>query len=133
MRTAVRLESPTAAAAARPLVVAVTAPGSVESAINRYARAIEDRSVDKLKEAYPKLTDDEQREWETNVFAIATKIRALIIDLKPTVDGDVAEAEYRLNVTFDYNGSTGGFSRRQHATLKRGPSGWQIQSIRLAP
>ncbi|NUO39598.1 MAG: hypothetical protein HOQ31_13460, partial [Gemmatimonadaceae bacterium] len=101
--------------------------------IGRYARAIEERSVDKLKEAYPKLSDDEQREWETNVFAIATKIRAVIVDLKPSVDGDAAEADYKLNVTFDYNGSTGGFSRRQHATLKRGSSGWQIQSIRLVP
>ena len=133
LRSAAKVESPTAAAASRPLVVTVSSPGSVESAIGRYARAIEERSVDKLKEAYPKLTDDEQREWETNVFAIATKIRAVIVDLKPSVDGDAAEADYKLNVTFDYNGSTGGFSRRQHATLKRGPSGWQIQSIRLAP
>jgi serine/threonine-protein kinase len=131
MRTAVRLESPTAAAAARPLVVAVTSPGSVESAMNRYARAIEERSVDKLKEAYPKLTDEEQRYWETNVFAIATKVRALISDLKPNVDGETAEADYRLNVIFEYNGSPASLApMQQHATLKRGPSGWQIQSIR---
>jgi hypothetical protein len=112
--------------------VAVTAPGSVESAINRYARAIEERSVDKLKEAYPKLTDDEQRFWETNVFAIATKIRAVIVDLKPNVDGESAEADYRLNVTFDYaTGSPGSLPPMlQHATLKRGSGGWQIQSIR---
>jgi hypothetical protein len=47
------------------------------------------------------------------------------------VDGDVAEADYRLNVTFDYaSGSPGSIPLQQHATLKRGPSGWQIQAIR---
>ena len=131
IRAAAKVESPTAAAASRPLVVTVSAPGSVESAIGRYARAIEERSVDKLKEAYPKLSDDEQRFWETNVFAIATKIRAVISDLKPSVDGETAEADYKLNVTFDYpSGSPGSLQQLQHATLKRGPSGWQIQSIR---
>jgi serine/threonine-protein kinase len=131
LRTAVRLESPTAAAASRPLVVTVSSPGSVESAIGRYARAIEERSVDKLKEAYPKLSDDEQRFWEMNVFAIATKIRAFISDLKPSVDGETAEADYKLNVTFDYaTGSPGSLQQLQHATLTRGSGGWQIQSIR---
>jgi hypothetical protein len=113
-----------------PALTPPVTPGSVESAIGRYARAIEDKSVDKLKEAYPKLTDDEQRQWETNVFAIATKIRASIVDLKTNVDGDVAEADYKLKVTYDYNGSPGGDSKQQHATLKRVPGGWQIQSIR---
>jgi serine/threonine-protein kinase len=118
-------------AAARPLTVAVVAPGSVESAIGRYARAIEEKSVDKLKEAYPKLTDEQQRDWETNVFAIATKIKSSVVNLKPSVDGDAAEADYKLNVTFDYNGSPGSISRQEHATLKRGPGGWQIQSISI--
>jgi hypothetical protein len=99
--------------------------------MGRYARAIEERSIDKLKEAYPKLNDDEQRYWETNVFAIATKVRAVVSDLKPNVDGETAEADFRLNVTFEYNGSPGSLPpMQQHATLKRGPSGWQIQSIR---
>jgi serine/threonine-protein kinase len=132
MRTAVRMDSPTAAAAARPLIVAVTSPGSVESAMGRYARAIEERSIDKLKEAYPKMSDDEQRYWETNVFAIATKVRAVVSDLKPNVDGETAEADYRLNVSFEYaSGSPGSLPpMQQHATLKRGQGGWQIQAIR---
>jgi ketosteroid isomerase-like protein len=128
MRAALKSMAAARTASAVPAVAAP--PGSVESAIRRYARAIEDRSVDKLKEAYPRLTDDEQRQWETNVFAIATKLKASIVDLRTNVDGDAAEADYRLDVTFDYNGSPAGQSKQQHATLKRVSGGWQIQSIR---
>jgi len=106
-------------------------PGSVESAIHRYARGIESQTVDKLKEAYPGLTDEQQKAWEMT-WAKATRLKAKIADLKVTgTDGDQADAEFRLNVTFDYpDGTPGSNPQQQHAQLKRTPNGWQIVSIR---
>jgi hypothetical protein len=124
IRAAARAASAAAASVASP-------PGSVESAIHRYARGIESQTVDKLKEAYPGLTDEQQKAWEMT-WAKATRLKAKIADLKVTgTDGDQADAEFRLNVTFDYpDGTPGSNPQRQHAQLKRTPSGWQIVSIR---
>jgi hypothetical protein len=119
--------------AAKAASAAVAArPGSVESAITRYARAIESGAVDRLKEAYPELTDEQQKFWESNVFARATRIKATVVDLKTTTDGDAAEASFRLNVTFDYatGASRGSIPLEQHASLRHIPSGWQIVKIR---
>jgi hypothetical protein len=129
IRAATRAATAAAAAAAKR---ETAAPGSVESAIARYARAIEEKSVDKLKEAYPGLTGDQQKFWETNVFSRATKIRASVADLTTTMDRDDAQADFRLNVTFDYDDAQKGSiaPQQQHATLSRTPTGWQIVSIR---
>jgi serine/threonine-protein kinase len=110
---------------------ATTPPGSVESAIHRYARGIESLTVDKLKEAYPGLTDEQQKAWEIT-WAKATRLKANVADLKVTgTDGDQADAEFRLNVTFNYpDGTPGSNPQRQHAQLRRTPNGWQIVSIR---
>ena len=116
--------------AARPPVVAA-APGSVESAIDRYVRAIEAKSVDMLKEANPGLTEVQQKFWETNVFSRATRIKATVGDLKARADTDAAEADFRLNVSFEYgDGQQGSLpTQQQHATLTRTPNGWRIVSI----
>ncbi|HUQ45077.1 MAG TPA: serine/threonine-protein kinase [Gemmatimonadaceae bacterium] len=128
-RDSMRALTKAASVAARSAAVA---PGSLAGAIARYTRAIEAKSVDMLKEAYPGLTEDQQKFWETNVFSRATRIKAQVVDLKTTTDGDAAEADFRLNVTFDYGdaqrGSIG--PQQQHAKLTRTGSGWQIVSIR---
>ena len=107
-----------------------SAPGSVEHAINRYARGIESMSVDRLKEAYPGLTEEQQKRWETT-FAKATKIKASVADIRTTsIDSDDAEVDFRLNTTLDYpDGQPASQPQRLHATLKRTPTGWQILSI----
>jgi serine/threonine-protein kinase len=123
----------TRAAIAASAAAARAVPGSVENAINRYARAIESGSVDRLKEAYPGLTDDQQKVWETTVFAPATRIKAAISDVKTTTtDRDAAEVDLLLNVTFDYaDGQRGSIApQRQHVRLTRSAHGWQIASIR---
>ena len=124
IRAAARAASAAAASMASP-------PGSVEGAIHRYARGIESQAVDKLREAYPGLTDEQQKLWETN-WARSTKLKASVTNLTVTgTDGDQADAEFRLNVTFDQDGQRISTPpQRQHAQLKRTPNGWQIVSIR---
>ena len=121
-----------AAIAASAVAAATLSPGSVENAISRYARAIESGTVDKLKEAYPGLTEDQQKVWETTVFSRATRIKAAVKDVKATTDRDEAEAEFLLNVTFDYpDGTRGSIApQRSHASLKRTSTGWQVVAIR---
>ena len=121
-----------AAIAASAVAAANSTPGSVESAISRYARAIESGTVDKLKEAYPGLTDDQQKMWETGVFSRATRIRAAVRNVKTTTDRDDAEAEFVLNVSYELaDGSSGSITpQRSHASLKRTATGWQVVAIR---
>ncbi len=121
-----------AAIAASAAAAQTAVPGSVENAINRYARAIESGSVDKLKEAYRGLTDEQQKVWETTVFSRATKIKAAIRDVSTRTDRDAAEVDFLLNVTFDYaDGTRGSIApQRSHATLAQTALGWQIISIR---
>jgi len=121
----------TRAAIAASAVAASTVPGSVEGAINRHARAVESGSVDKLREAYPGLTDTQQEFWETKVFAKATTIKAAVRDVKTTTDRDAAEVDFLLNLTFDYaDGQRGSIPLPQHVTLTRTTAGWQIAAIR---
>jgi serine/threonine-protein kinase len=126
------LRALTRAAIAASAAAARAVPGSVESAINRYARAIESGSVDKLKEAYPGLTDEQQKGWETTVFSKATRIKAAVSNVKTSTDKDAAEVDLLLNVAFDYaDGQRASIPPlRQHVKLTRSAAGWQIASIR---
>jgi serine/threonine protein kinase len=122
----------TRAAAAAATAQAAATPGSVESAIHRYARAVESSSIDRLREAYPGLTDKQQQFWETKVFATATGIKAAVREVKAATSGDAAEADFLLNISYDYvnGGARGSMPLQQHASLKKMPSGWQIVAIR---
>ena len=126
-----RRDSVRAATRAASAAAAAVKPGSVEGAIARYARAVESGSVDKLKEAYPGLTDKQQEFWETKVFAKATTIKAAVRNMKTTTDRDVAEVDFLLSLTFDYSdGQRGSIPLKQHVNLTRTTVGWQIASIR---
>jgi eukaryotic-like serine/threonine-protein kinase len=130
-RDSVNAVSRAARAAAAAASRAAEVPGSVERAIADYADAIETGNVGPLRTAYPGLTDEQQKVWETTVFARATKIKASVADLKSRIGGDEAEVDFGLNVSFDYpDGQRGSIPLQQHAVLKRTPTGWQILSIR---
>ena len=105
-------------------------PGSIDGAIARYARAIESGTVERLKEAYPGLTDAQQKLWE-NTWARSSKVKATVTDVVTQVDKDEAAANFRLTVSFDYpDGQPGSMEQRLLAELKKTPSGWQINKIR---
>jgi hypothetical protein len=125
------LAATTAAALAATTSRAAPPPSSVEGTIAKYAGAIESGLITKLKDAYPGLSDDQQKYWETTVFARATKITARVADLKTKTGDDEAEVDFRLIVSFEYSdGQAVNSSLPQHAVLKRSPTGWQIASIR---
>jgi serine/threonine-protein kinase len=108
-------------------------PKPVRDAFNRYTRAIESMRVDKLKEAYPGLTPEQQKAWETGVFAIANGIRATVAYDSVKVYKDGAEVAFTLNLAYDYQGSMKASlpkHNKQHAILKQTDAGWQIVEIR---
>ena len=106
-------------------------PTPVKDAIGRYANAIESMRVDRLKEAYPNLTPAQQKTWE-NTFAIATGLNTTVRYGAVTKTDDRAEVDFTLNVGYKYaDGRRGSIPpMRQHATLLRTSSGWQIVEIR---
>jgi serine/threonine-protein kinase len=107
-------------------------PQPVRAAIGRYARAIESKRVDKLKEAYPGLTADQQKDWETGVFAIANAIRATVTYDDVTMFRDGAKVLFTLKLGYDYQGSQGASipPMKQQAFLKETESGWVILEIK---
>jgi hypothetical protein len=121
-----RRDSIRAAAAA----AAAIKPGSVHAAIMRYAHAIDSASVSKMKDAYPNLTDEQQKSWEKNVFARATRIRTSVHFGHVKEDKNTAEADFVLHVTYDLESSKGSTQLRQHALLTKTPKGWQITEIK---
>jgi hypothetical protein len=112
--------------------VAESVPTPVRDAIGRYAKAIESMRVDRLKEAYPNLPSKQQEMWDKSVFGIATSVNTSVRYGAITRTDDKAEVDFTLNVSFRYaNGTRGSIPpQRQHATLLRTPSGWQIVEIR---
>jgi eukaryotic-like serine/threonine-protein kinase len=112
--------------------LAQAVPQPVRAAINRYVQAIESRRVDKLREAYPNLTDQQQKFWENSVFGIATAINASVSYGKMSETDDKAEVDFTLRVAYTYRGNTRGNIPPQqlHATLVRtAKDGWQIADI----
>jgi hypothetical protein len=110
---------------------ASTVPQPVRATIDRYARAIESKRVDKLREAYPGLTADQQKGWETGVFAIANAIKASVTYNSVTMHKDGAEVDFTLTLAYDYPGSTGSLPRmKQNALLQEIDGVWQIREIR---
>jgi hypothetical protein len=112
--------------------LAEAVPTPVKDAIARYANAIESLSVDKLKEAYPNLTSKQQEMWEKSVFGIATSVNTSVRYGAITKTDEKADVDFTLNVSFRYaNGTRGSMPpQRQHATLLKTPSGWQIVEIK---
>jgi serine/threonine-protein kinase len=106
-------------------------PRPIKDAIDGYANAIESMRIDKLREAYPNLTDKQEAIW-SKTFGIATSVQAKVRYGPITRTDDRAEVDFILNVSFRYaNGSRGSSPpQRQHATLQNTSSGWKIVEIR---
>ncbi|MFI5256954.1 MAG: protein kinase [Gemmatimonadales bacterium] len=111
-------------------LAAVSSP--VKAAIRRYADAIESMRVDKLREAYPNLTVEQQKSWEDNMFSKATRIQASVRYGKMTETPTKAEVDFTLRLSPTYRGNAPGNVLQQlHASLSKTPSGdWQITDIR---
>ena len=112
--------------------LAEAVPSPIKQAIGRFANAIESMRVDQMREAYPNLTPQQQAFWDKNVFGIATSVNTSVRYGKVTESDDRAEVDFTLSVTFRYPNATRGSiaPQRQHATLLKTPSGWQIVEIK---
>jgi hypothetical protein len=111
---------------------AATIPQPIRDAIGRYARAIEEKRVDKLKAAYPGLTSDQQKGWETGVFAVANAIKATVTYNDVLMLKDGAEVDFILTLAYDYQGSQGASipPMKQHAFLEESEGVWRIKAIK---
>jgi len=111
--------------------VAEAVPRPIKDAIDGYANAIESMRIDKLREAYPNLTDKQEAIW-SKTFGIATSVSTTVRYGAMTMTDDRAEVDFTLNVNFRYANGTRGSSppQRQHATLQNTSSGWKIVEIR---
>jgi len=111
--------------------LAEAVPTPIRDAITRYANAIESMRTDKLKEAYPNLSDKQAEMW-SKTFGIATGVNTSVRYGAVTKTDERAEVDFTLNVGYKYaDGRRGSIPpMRQHATLLNTKSGWQIVEIK---
>ena len=113
--------------------LAEAVPTPVRDAIGRYANAIESMRTDKLKEAYPNLSDKQAEMW-SKTFGIATGVNTSVRYGAITKTDERAEVDFTLNVGYKFaDGRRGSVPpMHQHATLLKTPTGWQIVEIKDA-
>ena len=99
----------------------------IEAAIERYARAIESRNLDRLRSAYPGLTQQQADAWQAFFETVADLSISLTVTAVETT-GDLATADVEAVQEFRTNRQ----ARRNftfRATLERAASGWRITRI----
>jgi serine/threonine-protein kinase len=111
---------------------AIAETTAVRAAIVRYAKAIESGDVEKLRAAYPALSQHQQEFWQKNVFAIAERIKAGVRYGATTVVKDTAQADFSLRLSFVSKPSKQEETRvlSQRGTLVRQGTGWRLSSVR---
>jgi serine/threonine-protein kinase len=111
--------------------LASAVPSSIRRPIESFARAIASGDVGLLRGAYPALSGDQEKRW-TDFFGQADNIKVKNVTFgKPLLNGTTADVDFTVGVTFDYRSSRtpGSNILRQHATLEKQGSGWQIKAI----
>ena len=99
----------------------------IEAALERYARAIESRNLDRLRSAYPGLTQQQADAWQAFFETVADLSISLTVTAVETT-GDLATADVEAVQEFRTNRQ----ARRNftfRATLERAASGWRITRI----
>jgi len=105
---------------------------AVQSAIVRYAHAIESGNIATLRSAYPAMTPQQQDNWEKTFFARADKIAAPIRYGATRIARDTAEADFTLllNILTKDTKQSVSSPLKQHAKLVRHGTSWQIVSLK---
>lgn len=124
-------------AAPPPPPAAPTAPAArdprpdIQRVIDDYARALESRDVDHVRQAYPGLSPTQQQSWQ-RFFESVRNLKAALTVTAVRVSGVGAEAI--VNGVYEYdNASTGRAERRPvtfRATLAVDTTGWHLTTIR---
>jgi eukaryotic-like serine/threonine-protein kinase len=118
-----------------PAVSAEPAPvaprEAIDAAIQRYARALESKQLPEVRAAYPGLTPEQEAQF-TRTLRTLDQLRVTLQVGSLNIVGTEATAA----VTGEYQFYSPENRRNERlpvrftATLDRGPSGWQIRSIR---
>jgi serine/threonine-protein kinase len=102
----------------------------IGAVIDAYARAIESRSIDELRRAYPAITPDQARAF-SDFFASTRTLRATLAVKSLHVDGASATASVAGIYEFT---TTNGRSQQQSVSfqteLRRDGSAWKLTAVR---
>jgi hypothetical protein len=102
----------------------------IGAVIDAYARAIESRSIDELRRAYPAITPDQARAF-SDFFASTRTLRATLAVKSLHVDG--ASATASVAGIYEYT-TTSGRSQQQSVSfqteLRRDGSAWKLTAVR---
>ncbi|MGH7426859.1 MAG: hypothetical protein ACREJ4_00580, partial [Candidatus Methylomirabilaceae bacterium] len=106
--------------------------GEVEQAALEFAGAFNSKSLPRIRQAYPGVTEQQSQEWGE----LFLRVRDVTMQLSVAgVDRNgPGEAQATLQGHYDYTEMRGGASGRQpvswRATLRQTPMGWRIVALR---
>jgi hypothetical protein len=106
---------------------------AVQTAITRYAHALESRDIAQVRAAYPALTDEQARRWK-DVFDATSKITATLTAMPPArlAAADTSTVSVQAAFAFDYRRGVQGDpnpTATYHAILARTGNGWMLIAI----
>jgi hypothetical protein len=87
---------------------------AIQRRVRDYASAIESESTDRIRQVYPGLTSEQERNWR-QFFDAVNDVQATFAISSLTVRGDSAEA--MLTGQYAYQNGTTGRAERQPATV----------------
>jgi hypothetical protein len=106
--------------------------GEVEQAALEFADAFNSKSLPRIRQAYPGVTEQQSQEWGE----LFLRVRDVTMQLSVTgvERHGPGEAQATLEGYYDYTEMRGGTSGRQpvswRATLRQTPMGWRIVALR---
>jgi hypothetical protein len=113
-----------------------TAPGvtdqrpAIHALVDRYARAIESRSVNAITQLYPAITAAQQHDWE-EFFSTVRDVKVQLTITRLEITGPSAGAQIQGRYQYA-NTSTRRMEQQPvafHASLERAADGWRVRSI----
>ena len=102
----------------------------IRALFDAYAAAVETRSIDAIRAAYPGITDKQVNDWR-QFFKAVNDIRVGLQVTKLDVRGDVGDVELAGVYVFSDPGTrrTREDSVSFHSTVRRDARGWRIESL----
>ena len=122
--------TPSRSVSQRPRRAAPNPRVQITQVVQRLARAIESRSVDRLAQVHVNLTSEDRDSWEGFFRSVQTLEVSLTAD-RIDVEGDSASASLSGRYEYQTNdGSQGQHSPQMRVTFKKSPTGWFLTSIK---
>jgi hypothetical protein len=105
---------------------------AVRAPIAKYAHAIESANIATLHAVYPQMSQQQQQNWEKNVFARAEHMKTAVQYGASRVTGDSATVSFSLVLSYTDKETKQPLNSRlrQDAKLVRRAAGWEIVSVK---